>query len=60
MTMAEWMLANLTTQGYSLADVERRRLGLALRFSTGRAWRWWSWRWRLRPRRWSSDSRRSA
>lgn len=35
MTVAEWMLANLTTQGYSLADVERRRLGLALRFSTG-------------------------
>ena len=35
MTVAEWMLANLTTQGYSRADVERRRLGLALRFSTG-------------------------
>ena len=35
MSVAEWMRANLTTQGYSLTDVERRRLGVALRFSTG-------------------------
>jgi hypothetical protein len=35
MTAAEWMRANLTTQGYCLTDPERRRLGVALRFSTG-------------------------
>ena len=30
-----WMRANLTTQGYSLADDDRRKLALGLRFSTG-------------------------
>jgi hypothetical protein len=30
-----WMRGNLTTQGYCLADDERRRLSVALRFSTG-------------------------
>jgi Domain of unknown function (DUF4395) len=29
-----WMRGNLTTQGYSLTDVERRRLWLGLRFPT--------------------------
>ena len=30
-----WMRANLSTQGYCLADEDRRRLVLGLRFSTG-------------------------
>lgn len=30
-----WMRANLTIQGYSLSDAERRELWLGLRFSTG-------------------------
>ncbi|GAC1521740.1 MAG: hypothetical protein NVS2B6_06360 [Thermoleophilaceae bacterium] len=30
-----WMRANLSTQGYCLSDAERRRLSVALRFSTG-------------------------
>ena len=30
-----WMRGNLTTQGYCLSEDERRRLSLALRFSTG-------------------------
>jgi hypothetical protein len=34
-TLGNWMRANLTTQGYCLADDERRRLALGLRFSTG-------------------------
>src|SRR5436190_1360817 len=34
-TLATWMRGNLTTQGYCLSDDERRRLSLALRFSTG-------------------------
>lgn len=31
----DWMDANLATQGYCLAEPERRALGLGLRFSTG-------------------------
>jgi Domain of unknown function (DUF4395) len=34
-TLGNWMRANLTTQGYRLDDDERRRLTVALRFSTG-------------------------
>jgi len=34
-TLAAWMRGNLTTQGYCLGDDERRRLSLAVRFSTG-------------------------
>jgi hypothetical protein len=34
-TLGNWMRANLTTQGYCLDDDERRRLAVALRFSTG-------------------------
>ena len=34
-TVGAWMRGNLTTQGYCLSDDERRRLFLALRFSTG-------------------------
>jgi hypothetical protein len=34
-TLGAWMRANLTAQGYCLSDDERRRLSLALRFSTG-------------------------
>jgi hypothetical protein len=30
-----WMRENLSTQGYGLSDVERRRLWLGLRFPTG-------------------------
>jgi hypothetical protein len=30
-----WMRANLTTQGYRLAEAERRELAVGLRFSTG-------------------------
>jgi hypothetical protein len=30
-----WMRANLTTQGYCLADEERRQFAVGLRFSTG-------------------------
>lgn len=30
-----WMRSNLTTQGYCIADAERRELWLGLRFSTG-------------------------
>jgi hypothetical protein len=35
MNAGAWMRANLTTQGYSLTDAERRELSLGLRFSTG-------------------------
>jgi hypothetical protein len=35
MTPDAWMGSNLTTQGYSLGNEERRELSLALRFSTG-------------------------
>jgi hypothetical protein len=35
MTLTSWIGANLETQGYCLADAERRALWLALRFSTG-------------------------
>jgi hypothetical protein len=34
-TLGNWMRAHLTTQGYCLDDDERRRLAVALRFSTG-------------------------
>jgi len=34
-TPANWMGANLATQGYRLDDDERRRLAVGLRFSTG-------------------------
>jgi hypothetical protein len=35
MTLANWMDANLETQGYCLSKEERRDLWLGLRFSTG-------------------------
>ena len=35
MTVASWMDTNLETQGYCLAEGERRALRLGLRFSTG-------------------------
>ncbi len=35
MRLAAWTRSNLTTQGYCLNDAERRKLWLALRFSTG-------------------------
>ena len=35
MSARAWMRSNLTTQGYCLADDERRELWLGLRFSTG-------------------------
>jgi Domain of unknown function (DUF4395) len=35
MTLANWMRANLATQGYHLAEAERRALRVGLRFSTG-------------------------
>jgi Domain of unknown function (DUF4395) len=35
MSLGAWMRANLTTQGYCLADEERRELAIGLRFSTG-------------------------
>ena len=35
MSAGAWMRANLTTQGYSPADSERRELSLGLRLSTG-------------------------
>lgn len=35
MNAGGWMRANLSTQGYSLSDAERRELWLGLRFSTG-------------------------
>jgi hypothetical protein len=34
-TLGDWMRENLSTQGYRLSDVERRRLSLGLRFATG-------------------------
>jgi hypothetical protein len=34
-TLGAWMRGNLTTQGYCLSEDERRRLSIALRFSTG-------------------------
>jgi hypothetical protein len=34
-TVGDWTRANLTTQGFSLSDAERRELALGLRFSTG-------------------------
>jgi hypothetical protein len=34
-TAGAWMRENLSTQGYCLSDVERRRLWLGLRFPTG-------------------------
>jgi hypothetical protein len=33
--LGPWMRGNLSTQGYHLADAERRRLWLGLRFPTG-------------------------
>jgi hypothetical protein len=33
--MTAWMRNNLTTQGYSLSDTQKRELTIALRFSTG-------------------------
>ena len=33
--MTAWMRDNLTTQGYSLSEAEKRDLAVALRFSTG-------------------------
>ncbi len=35
MNPAVWMRSNLSTQGYSLSDTERRELSVGLRFSTG-------------------------
>ena len=35
MSVGSWMGSNLTTQGYSLSDPERRELWVGLRFSTG-------------------------
>ena len=35
MSTRDWMDANLATQGYCLAEPERRALGVGLRFSTG-------------------------
>ncbi len=35
MSLGAWTRANLTTQGYCLADEERRELAIGLRFSTG-------------------------
>ncbi len=34
-SIGDWMRGNLTTQGYCLAESERRALWLGLRFSTG-------------------------
>src|SRR6266566_5374204 len=34
-TLGAWMRGNLTTQGYCLREDERRRLSIALGFSTG-------------------------
>ena len=35
MNIGAWMRSNLTTQGYCLSDAQRRKLAVALRFSTG-------------------------